>query len=118
MTTPRTIEVELPPSLKLGEHEAELLKATFQAILSLRCESSCHWRELMQQLRDEGWQVTWGLRWQAQAAETARAPAAKRWTRRSISCASSLASTRHRSGPSAVSAPAAPEPTARHDSAR
>ena len=67
MTTPRTIEVELPSSLDLGDQDVELLKATFQAILSLRCESGCHWRELMQQLRDDGWQVTWGLRWQAQA---------------------------------------------------
>lgn len=63
----RTIEVELPSCVHPADHDVELLKATFQAILSLRCESGRHWRELMRELRDDGWEVTWGLRWEAKA---------------------------------------------------
>jgi hypothetical protein len=67
MAPTRTIEIPLPEGIQPTRRDLELLKATFQAIASLRCECGCDWENILHQLQSNGWQVHWGLTWIAEA---------------------------------------------------
>jgi hypothetical protein len=67
MAAVRTIEIPLPEGMNPSGIDVELLKATFQAIASLRCECDCEWKKITEQLECEGWKVRWGLSWVAEA---------------------------------------------------
>ena len=63
----KTLEVPIPDNVKLDALDIELLKATFQAIASLRAEKDRRWELTLKQLEDDGWKVKWGLAWRAEA---------------------------------------------------
>ena len=63
----RHLEVPIPPGLEIEPAEAELLKATFQALVALRGEPDRKWEGLVHQLEQDGWTVRWGLTWRAEA---------------------------------------------------
>jgi hypothetical protein len=67
MLTKRTLEVPLPEKMELGGADRELLVATFQALVALRCERDRRWEMFQKQLEDDGWKVRWGLTWRAEA---------------------------------------------------
>ena len=67
MLARRTLEIPLPDKMELGGAERELLVATFQALVALRCERDRRWEMLQKQLEDDGWKVKWGLAWRAEA---------------------------------------------------
>jgi len=62
-----TIEFPLPHAADLTELDLELMKATFQALMCLRCECSTEWKSILQELEEDGWDVVWRLSWQAEA---------------------------------------------------
>jgi hypothetical protein len=61
------VEVPLPESVTPGGADLELLKATFQALVALRCEKGREWEGLLRQMREDGWTVRWGLSWRVEA---------------------------------------------------
>ncbi len=63
----RILEVPIPDGARLGPDDLELLKATFQALVSLRAERDRRWELTLKQLEDDGWRVRWGLTWRAEA---------------------------------------------------
>ena len=67
MRAPRVVGVPLPEGVQPTRLDEELLKAAFQAIVTLRYEASCDWERALRQLKDDGWSVEWGLTWHAQA---------------------------------------------------
>jgi hypothetical protein len=67
MAATRTIEIPLPEGLEPSPHDLALLRVTFQAIASLRCECGCDWEHVLHRLEQDGWKVTWGLTWTAEA---------------------------------------------------
>src|SRR5664279_604281 len=67
MLARRTLEVPLPESVVLNDVDLELLKASFQALVALRCERGREWEGLLRQLKEDGWTVRWGLTWRAEA---------------------------------------------------
>lgn len=67
MLARRTLEVPLPERMELGVGDRELLVATFQALVALRCERDRRWEMIQKQLADDGWIVRWGLTWRAEA---------------------------------------------------
>jgi hypothetical protein len=67
MLARRTLEVPLPESVVLNDVDLELLKASFQALVALRCERGRDWEGLLRELKENGWTVRWGLTWRAEA---------------------------------------------------
>ena len=67
MANARTIEVLLPEGMSPSGLDLELIKATFQAIASLRCECGREWERVLHDLEDVGWKVKWNLTWIAEA---------------------------------------------------
>ena len=67
MLARRTLEVPLPESVALNDVDLELLKASFQALVALRCEKGHEWESLLRQMKEDGWTVRWGLTWRAEA---------------------------------------------------
>ena len=67
MQSKRILEVPLPEGVRLDGADVELLRATFQALVSLRGEKDRRWELTQKQLEDEGWIVRWGLAWRAEA---------------------------------------------------
>ncbi len=61
------IEVPLPENIEAGELDVDLLKAIFQAIVSLRFEDFPNREALQKKIEEGGWDVRWGLTWMAQA---------------------------------------------------
>src|SRR5659263_303814 len=61
MLATRTLEVPLPECVVLNDVDLELLKASFQALVALRCEKGREWEGLLWQLKEDGWTVRWGL---------------------------------------------------------
>jgi hypothetical protein len=59
------LHIPLPEDLPFSN--AELLKATFQAIMALRCDCSNEWDRRLRELQSEGWDVNWKLTWIAEA---------------------------------------------------
>jgi hypothetical protein len=62
-----TIEITLPHVAGLTEFDLELMKATFLALMSLRRECGKEWKNILQELEEDGWKVAWRLSWQAEA---------------------------------------------------
>ena len=67
MATARTIEIPLPEGMSPSGLDLELIKATFQAIASLRCECGRDWEHVLHDLESQGWKVKWNLTWIAEA---------------------------------------------------
>ncbi len=67
MLARRTLEVPLPESVALNDVDLELLKASFQTLVALRCERGREWEVLLRELKEDGWTVRWGLTWRAEA---------------------------------------------------
>jgi hypothetical protein len=67
MLARRTLEVPLPESVALNDADLELLKASFQALVALRCEKGRAWEDTLRQMKEDGWTVRWGLTWRAEA---------------------------------------------------
>ncbi len=62
------IEVPLPDNIiDARELDLDLLKAIFQAIVSLRYEDFPNREALQRKVEQGGWTVSWGLTWMAQA---------------------------------------------------
>ena len=59
--------INIPLTEDISLTAAELLKATFQAIISLRCDCSSEWDRSLRELQSEGWDVNWRLKWVAEA---------------------------------------------------
>ena len=59
--------LHIPISEDISPTGAELLKATFQAIISLRCDCSSEWDRTLRELQVDGWAVNWRLKWVAEA---------------------------------------------------
>ncbi len=67
MQPKRILEVPIPDGVRLDAADTELLKATFQALVSLRGEKDRRWEATLKGLEDDGWAVRWGLAWRAEA---------------------------------------------------
>lgn len=67
MLVRRTLEVPIPESIPVDALDMELLTATFQALVALRCEKGAAWRDLALRLKEDGWAVQWDLTWRARA---------------------------------------------------
>lgn len=67
MRPKRTLDVPLPDGVALDAADLELLRATFQALVSLRGERDRRFELTRKQLEDDGWTVRWGLAWRAEA---------------------------------------------------
>ena len=61
------IEVALPDGVAASPLDAALLKATLQALATLRAEHGERWEGLLRGLQHDGWDVEWGLCWHAEA---------------------------------------------------
>lgn len=71
MSPPRTIEVTLPASLDMAPDDLDVLRTTFQTIITLvsgGCDGAEHHLHRMQNQR---WTVNWGLTWIARARRDA-----------------------------------------------
>jgi hypothetical protein len=71
MVKGRTIEVLLPEGVPADTLDLELLKATFHAIVALRSERGREWEKTLRQLEHDGWGVSWGMCWHAEAKRDA-----------------------------------------------
>lgn len=67
MRPKRTLEVPIPDQVQVSAADLELLKATFQALVTLRAEKSAAWESLVKEMEADGWKVQWGLTWRAEA---------------------------------------------------
>lgn len=67
MARPEMIAVPLPGGIHPTSLDQELLRATFEAIVALRFETSREWEEALHKLERDGWEVHWGLTWHAHA---------------------------------------------------
>jgi hypothetical protein len=67
MAAANTIEIPLPDGMQPTGLDLELIKATFQAIASLRCECGRDWEAIVRDLQSQGWAVKWKLTWIAEA---------------------------------------------------
>jgi hypothetical protein len=67
MASRGVIEVPLPNGIEPTAIDLELLKATFQAIVTLRYECMADREECLKRLQSDGWAVNWGLTWVAEA---------------------------------------------------
>ena len=67
MASNNTIEIPLPEGMAPTGLDLELIKATFQAIASLRCECGRDWEDVLHDLENKGWNVNWKLTWIAEA---------------------------------------------------
>lgn len=65
MADQRMLHIPLPDGISAAN--SELLKATFQAIMALRCDCSSEWDRTLHELEEDGWAVQWKLAWTAEA---------------------------------------------------
>ena len=61
------IKVQLPPDLKASADDLEVLRTTFQTIITLTSECQAGANPDLRCLEDRGWEVSWGLTWVARA---------------------------------------------------
>jgi len=61
----QVLHINLPE--EISPANVELLKATFQAIMALRCDCSSEWDRRLRELELDGWRVHWKLTWVADA---------------------------------------------------
>jgi hypothetical protein len=71
MTEPRTIEVALPDCLAMSADDLDVLRTTFQTIITLVSGGCDGADEHLQHMRDQGWTVGCGLTWIARARRDA-----------------------------------------------
>lgn len=67
MAAMRMIHIPLPENLQASESDLDMLRATFQAVVSLRCDRRVEWQTVLRQMEADGWTVRWGLNWVADA---------------------------------------------------
>jgi len=67
MLDARTIEVSLPEGIEVGEDDLEVLRTTFQTIVSLASQCEDRPGRPCSGMTDAGWEVSWGLTWIARA---------------------------------------------------
>ena len=67
MDTPRTIKVEIPACLDLPEDDLQVLRTTFETIMTLVSGGCGGPDDHLRRLRDGGWDVSWDLTWIARA---------------------------------------------------
>jgi len=67
MMETRSIEVELPAELTGSEDDLEVLRVTFQTIVTLARECGGDAETELHRMQDDGWTVHWGLTWIANA---------------------------------------------------
>ncbi len=65
MAAQQVLHIRLPEEVSASN--AEILKATFQAIMALRCDCSSEWDRTLRELETDGWTVHWKLEWIAEA---------------------------------------------------
>jgi hypothetical protein len=67
MSAPRTITVEVPDCLELGDDDQQVLRTTLETIITL-VSGGCGGPDAhLRHLRENAWQVSWGLTWIARA---------------------------------------------------
>jgi hypothetical protein len=71
MNQPRTIEVALPDCLQMSPDDLDVLRATFQTIISLASGGCDGADDHLQHMQDQRWTVNWGLTWIARARRDA-----------------------------------------------
>ncbi len=67
MSGANIIEVRLPAGMPASPEDLEVLRTTFQTIVTLTRECGCDQGSHLQSMRAEGWDVSWGLTWIAKA---------------------------------------------------
>jgi hypothetical protein len=67
MAGDNVIEVRLPEGMPATAEDLEVLRTTFQTIVTLTRECGCAYNRHLQQMQGDGWTVTWGLSWVAKA---------------------------------------------------
>ncbi len=67
MAGDNVIEVRLPAGMPATAEDLEILRTTFQTIVTLTRECGCAYNRHLQQMQADGWSVTWGLSWVAKA---------------------------------------------------
>ena len=67
MAEPRTIKVELPDCLNLPDDDLDVLRTTFETIITLVSGGCDRPDQHLERLRDGGWNVNWDLTWIARA---------------------------------------------------
>lgn len=67
MNAARILQLPVPDHMQVSEYDLDMLRATFQAVLSLRCDRRVEWQAILQQMEADGWTVRWGLHWAAEA---------------------------------------------------
>ncbi|HOX24840.1 MAG TPA: hypothetical protein PLL30_03630 [Candidatus Krumholzibacteria bacterium] len=73
----RTIEVELPDCLAMAPDDIEVLRTTFQTIITLASGGCDGPDEHLRAMRDQQWAVHWRLTWVAQARRDSQFEEAK-----------------------------------------
>lgn len=63
------LKVHLPPHLQAAADDLEVLRTTFQTIITLTSECQGGVNPDLRCLQDKGWQVGWGLTWIARASK-------------------------------------------------
>ncbi|MBU2500592.1 MAG: hypothetical protein ABIK96_08310 [bacterium] len=69
MSGEHDIRLRMPSGLNPTAEDLEVLRTTFQTIITLASESKGALNEDLACLRDRGWEVTWGLTWVARASK-------------------------------------------------
>lgn len=67
MAADNVIEVHLPPDMPATAQDLDVLRTTFQTIVTLTRECGCGANAHLRQMQAEGWNVDWGLTWLAKA---------------------------------------------------
>lgn len=67
MLETHTMEVELPEELTSCADDIEVLRTTFQTIVTLARECGGDAESELHRMQDDGWSVHWGLTWVAEA---------------------------------------------------
>ncbi len=72
MNQPRTIEVALPECLTMSADDLDVLRTTFQTIITLASGGCDGAEDHLGHMRQQGWTVNWGLTWIARARRDSR----------------------------------------------
>jgi len=59
--------IQIPVPAEMPDTTIELLRATLQAIVSLRCDCSSNWHAVLHRLQEDEWKVQWRFDWVAEA---------------------------------------------------
>ena len=67
MIETQSIEVVLPDEFAASAEDLEVLRTTFQTIVTMARECGGAPCRHLERMRDDGWEVNWGLTWIAKA---------------------------------------------------